>query len=127
MAYNILIVDDSATVRAVIRKTLELADVPVAQLFQAANGAEALNVLSDEWVDLVFADLNMPVMTGIEMVERMSEDGLLARIPVVIVSTEGSQTRIQQLLERGVSAFIRKPFTPEELREAVGQVMGEPK
>ena len=127
MAYNILIVDDSATVRAVIRKTLDLAEVPVARLFQAANGAEALTVLSDEWIDLVFADLNMPVMTGTELVERMSQDGLLARIPVIIVSTEGSQTRIQELLDRGVSAFIRKPFAPEELREVVGEVMGETK
>ena len=123
MAYNILIVDDSATVRAVIAKTLEIAGIPVNELYQAANGQEALDLLAEKWVDLVFADINMPVMNGIEMVERMSADGLLKTVPVIIVSTEGSSTRIEQLLGKGVSAYIRKPFTPEMLREAVDKLV----
>jgi two-component system chemotaxis response regulator CheY len=123
VAYNILVVDDSATVRAVIAKTLGIAGVPVSEIYQAANGQEALDLLSEHWVDLVFADINMPVMNGIEMVERMSADGMLDTIPVVIVSTEGSATRIEQLLSKGVSAYIRKPFTPEMLREVVDQIM----
>lgn len=124
MAYNILVVDDSVTVRAVIAKTLKIAEVPINELYQAANGKEALEILADSWVDLVFADINMPVMTGLEMVDKMSEDGLLDTTPVVIVSTEGSATRIEQLLDKGVSAYIRKPFTPEMLREVVDRVMG---
>jgi len=124
MALNILIVDDSATVRAVIIKTLEIAGIPVNELYQAENGQEALDLLAEHWIDLVFADINMPVMNGIEMVERMSADGLLKTVPVIIVSTEGSATRIEQLLGKGVSAFIRKPFTPEMLREAVDNIMG---
>jgi two-component system chemotaxis response regulator CheY len=123
VAYNILVVDDSATVRAVIAKTLQIAGVPVSELYQAANGQEALDLLGEHWVDLVFADINMPVMNGIEMVERMNADGMLNTIPVVIVSTEGSATRIEQLLNKGVSAYIRKPFTPEMLREVVDQIM----
>lgn len=124
MSYNILVVDDSATVRAVIIKTLEIVGVPVNELFQAGDGQEALDILAENWVDLVFADINMPVMTGIEMVERMSADGLLKTVPVIIVSTEGSATRIEQLLGKGVSAYIRKPFTPEMLREAVDKLIG---
>ncbi len=123
MAYNILVVDDSVTVRAVIAKTLDIAGVPVNELYQASNGQEALDLLAEHWVDLVFADINMPVMNGIELVERMSSEGLLDTIPVVIVSTEGSATRIEQLLNKGVSAYIRKPFAPEMLREVVDQVM----
>ena len=124
MSLNILIVDDSATVRAVIKKTLEIAEVPVSELYQAENGQEALDALSANWIDLVFADINMPVMTGIELVEKMAEDGLLKTVPVVIVSTEGSATRIEELKAKGVSAYIRKPFTPELLRSVVDDIVG---
>jgi len=124
MALNILVVDDSATVRAVIRKTLDLAEVPVKQLFEASNGKEALDVLGNNWVDLVFADINMPVMGGIEMIDKMNEDGILKSVPVVIVSTEGSKTRIEQLMQKGVSAYLRKPFTPELLRQVVDDILG---
>ena len=124
MAFNVLIVDDSETVRAVIVKTLEIGGVPVNEIHHAANGQEALEKLSTNWVDLVFADLNMPIMSGIEMIEEMSKDGIIESIPVVIVSTEGSATRIEQLKAKGVSAYIRKPFTPETIREVVFKVMG---
>ena len=123
MSYNILIVDDSETVRAVIAKTLELAGVPVAELSQAANGREALDILEKKWVDLIFADINMPVMSGIEMIEKMSDDGLLKTIPVIVVSTEGSATRIEQFKAKGVKAYLRKPFMPEQLREIVETVL----
>jgi two-component system chemotaxis response regulator CheY len=63
-------------------------------------------------------------MTGIEMVEKMSADGLLKTIPVVIISTEGSATRIEELKAKGVSAYIRKPFTPELLRSVVDDIVG---
>ncbi len=124
MSLNVLIVDDSRIIRAVIQKTIGLAGIPVKNFFQAENGQEGLNILKDNWIDLIFADINMPVMGGIEMVENMSNDGLLDTIPVIIVSTEGSRTRINSLKEQGVSAYIRKPFTPEMLRETVDTVVG---
>ncbi len=124
MALNILIVDDSRTMRAVIAKTLQLADVPVSELYEASNGKEALDILADHWIDLVFADINMPVMNGIEMVDKMCEDGLLKTVPVVIVSTEGSTTRIEQLKAKGVSAYVRKPFTPEMIQKVVDDIVG---
>lgn len=124
MSLNILVVDDSAVVRAVISKTFKLAGVPVGELYQAANGKEALEILNDKWVDLVFSDINMPVMGGVEMIEKMSDDGLLKTIPVVVVSTEGSTTRIEQLKSRGISAYVRKPFTPELVRKVVDDIIG---
>ena len=126
MALNILVVDDSTTVRAVIVRSLELAGVPVGNLHQAANGREALAILGAEWIDLVFADINMPVMNGVEMIEKMREDGLLQTIPVIICSTEGSVSRIEQLRASGVRAYIRKPFTPELLRQVVEDTVGVP-
>ena len=70
MSFNILIVDDSKTIRSVIKKTLNIARVPVGNLYEAENGKEALNVMNSNWIDLVFADINMPVMNGIEMIKK---------------------------------------------------------
>jgi len=123
MGYNIMIVDDSVTIRAIIAKTLRLAGIPVGELTEASNGREALEVLQSKWVDLVFLDINMPVMNGVELVEHMEADGLMSTVPVIVVSTEGSQTRIEQLYSKGVRAYMRKPFTPEGLKQVVDQVL----
>ncbi|MEA3221965.1 MAG: response regulator [Thermodesulfobacteriota bacterium] len=125
MAYNILVVDDSEIIRKVLIKTLLLAKVSVGELYEAANGKEALEILGDSWIDLVFADINMPVMNGVEMIEMMSKDGLLDKIPVVVISTESSSTRINELKIKGVRAYIQKPFTPEMVKKVVNDVMGE--
>ena len=124
MSYNILVVDDSRTTRVIIAKTLKLAGVPINELYQAENGAEALKILDSNWVDLVLADINMPVMDGVEMVDRMLKDGLMKTIPVVVVSTEGSKTRIEEMRAKGVRAYVRKPFTPEIVKKVVGDILG---
>ena len=123
MAFNVLVVDDSATIRAVIAKTLTMAEIPVNELYQASNGKEALDILDANWVDVVFADINMPVMDGLEMVDKMSKDGLLKTVPVIVVSTEGSTARMEELKAKGVSAYVHKPFTPELIREVMDSVM----
>ena len=125
MAYNILIVDDSKIIRSVIKKTLTIAEVPVNGFYEAGNGQEGLQIMSDNWIDLVFADINMPVMTGIEMIEKMAADDQFTKIPVIVVSTEGSKTRIEELVQKGAKAYVRKPFTPEVLKSVVSEVMGD--
>ncbi len=125
MSYNILIVDDSRTTRAVIAKTLNLSGVSIGELHEAENGKEALNILGENWVDLVLADINMPVMDGVEMVGRMSADGLMRTVPVVIISTEGSKTRIEEMRAKGVRAYIRKPCTPELIKNIVEEILGD--
>lgn len=124
MSVSVLVVDDSETVRAIIEKTLRMAEVPLTELYTAANGQEALEVLGQHWVDLVLTDINMPVMGGVELIERMNADESLRGIPVVVVSTEGSTTRIEELKTKGVRAYIRKPFTPERFREVFTELMG---
>lgn len=123
--YNILLVDDSKTIRSVIAKTLDIAGVEISNLYQAANGNEGLEILRSEWIDIVFADINMPVMGGMEMVAEMQKEGMLESIPVVIVSTEGSRQRIDELMEMGVKDYLRKPFTPEQLKEVVDKLLGQ--
>jgi two-component system chemotaxis response regulator CheY len=124
MAYNILIVDDSTIVRAMVKKTLAIAGVDVGEIFEAGDGREALDKLDANWVDVIFADINMPVMTGIELVDELASRNMLQATPVVIISTERSVTRIAELKAKGVSAYLNKPFTPEHLREVVSRVLG---
>ena len=124
MAYNILVVDDSATVRAMITKTLGMAGLDLQEIHQAKNGREALDLLQTHWIDLVLTDINMPEMDGLEMVQTMAADGLLRTVPVVVVSTEGSETRIQELRQQGIRGYVRKPFTPEEVKAVVENVLG---
>ncbi|MFP4175657.1 MAG: response regulator [Planctomycetota bacterium] len=125
MAYNILIVDDSPTVRAVIKKTLNLASFNIGQIMEAANGQEALNTIDEHDVDFILSDINMPVMSGVEFVDRLKERGELGSTPVIVISTEGSTTRIEELKRKGVSAYVRKPFTPESISNIVNNVMGK--
>jgi two-component system, chemotaxis family, chemotaxis protein CheY len=122
MAYNTLIVDDSSVMRSMIIKTLRMSGVPLGDLHQAANGKEGLEALSQHWIDLVIVDINMPVMTGEEMIGRMREDPHLSSIPIIVVSTEGSEQRIERLKEQGV-AFIHKPFAPETVRDTIKEIM----
>lgn len=124
MARNILLVDDSNTVKAVIAKALAMSGLAVDALFKAGNGQEGLEVLRRETVHLVIADINMPVMGGMRMVEEMKADGSLKGIPVVIISTEGNVDRIRELKEKGVAAFLRKPFQPVDLKRAVEGILG---
>ncbi len=124
MALNILVVDDSETVRSILLKTLKLSGIELNDPLQASNGREALAVLRENWVDLVLTDINMPDMGGVELVERMMDDDVLKAIPVVVVSTEGSATRIEDLKAKGVRAYVRKPFTPEQIREVLDEVLG---
>lgn len=124
MAYNILIVDDSKVVRTVVARTLQMSGLDVGSTYEAANGQEALDLLDKMWVDIVFADINMPVMSGLEMVDRMVDRNLLGTIPVVIISTERSITRIEELKSKGISAYLRKPFTPENIKHVVDRILG---
>jgi len=123
MALNVLIVDDSKVMRSMVLKTMKMAQVPLGDVIQAGNGQEGLDALDENWIDLVLVDINMPVMNGEEMIRRMRAAQETADIPVVVISTEGSETRIARLKEMG-AAFVHKPFTPEEIRDTIYSLTG---
>ena len=124
MAYNLLLVDDSVVVRKVLRKALGLSGLPIGEILEAENGAEALKVLNDNWIDLIFLDINMPVMNGIEFIEKLRASDTLHNIPVVVVSTEGSSERKDNLIKKDVKAYLRKPVTPEQLTDTITDILG---
>ena len=123
MAINILIVDDSKVMRAMILKTLRMAQVPLGDVHQAENGQKGLDLLDQQWVDLAIVDINMPVMNGEEMIDRMKENPEMKDIPVIVISTEGSKTRIERLEHKG-AVFIHKPFSAETVRDTINNILG---
>lgn len=100
-----------------------MAGLDVGIVMEAADGEEALAALKENWVDVVFSDIHMPNMSGDQLVEKMAADGLLASIPVVIVSSDRNQALRDRLEKWGVQAYITKPFRPESFKEVIHQVL----
>lgn len=126
MAYNVLIVDDSASMRKIIRKTLSLSGFQVGTCVEAANGKEALEMLPQHPVDLVLSDINMPEMNGVEFLWQLRQDARWKRLPVVMITTETSEAIVKEAIELGARGYLRKPFRPEQIRSCLSEIMGEP-
>lgn len=126
MAYNVLIVDDSGSMRKVLLKTLRLSGFDIGECLEASNGREALEVLEGRWIDLIISDVHMPEMDGIEFLRSLRQKAIFDNTPVVIVTTEANEDRLKQLMDLGASGYIRKPFRPEEIGALLSRIMGEP-
>ena len=126
MAFNVLIVDDSSSMRTILKKIIRASGFNVGECHEAADGKAALSVLADKWVDLVLTDINMPRMNGLELVAEMKRDELMRPVPVVMVTTEGSEKIMQEAMSLGAAGYIRKPFTPADIRRILNSIMGEP-
>jgi two-component system chemotaxis response regulator CheY len=123
MGFRVLVVDDSAVMRSMIVKTLRVSGLPVEATLEAGNGREALEVLEREPVDLALVDLNMPVMGGEELIDRLRLNPGTATLNVVVVSSDHTDARMQRLRRRGVP-IVHKPFNPAELRDAIVAATG---
>lgn len=123
MAINILVVDDSAVMRSMIIKTIDLCGLPIGEIHQASDGLAGLELLDREWIDLLFLDVNMPVMDGIETLKNVRSNSETRDTPVLIISTESNEDRIR-LIDQQNAGFIHKPFTPEILRTKILDLMG---
>jgi two-component system, chemotaxis family, chemotaxis protein CheY len=112
--------------RAVIKKVIKASGFAIGEFFEAGNGQEAMNVLDEHWLDLVLTDYNMPDMNGLQLLKAMKHSDTLADIPVVIVTTDGSDRRVEEFLKQGAAAYIKKPFTPEQIKAHLNRILGEP-
>jgi len=114
-----LIVDDSSVMRKIVERSLRQAGIEFASVLEAGNGKEALAQLETTSVDLVLSDINMPVMNGLEFVQSLTAMPSAKNVPVVMITTEASESFVMKALSCGARGYIRKPFTPDEIKEHV--------
>lgn len=123
MAFRVLLTDDSPAMRAFIRRVMELSGFAVSEWFEAGDGGEALELLRCHKVDVILTDINMPRMDGVEMMRRLESEQTLKNIPVVVISTDSTEKRVEQMTALGARGYLKKPFRPEELRDEMERVL----
>ena len=114
-----LIVDDSGVMRKIVERSLRQAGLELSEVWEASNGLEALALLQEKTPDLILSDINMPSMDGLEFVRQLRGVESAKGIPVVMITTEGSESRVVEALSCGARGYIRKPFTPEQVKQHV--------
>lgn len=114
---DVLIVDDSAAIRKILQRVLRQTEIPIGTVYEAGDGLEALETLRRQTIGLVLSDINMPNMDGLEFLSNMRAERSWQNIPVLMVSTEGTQAKVLEAVERGASGYVRKPFTAEQIKE----------
>ena len=119
MAKNILIVDDSATMRKIIMRGLRQAGIENAEFKEAGDGMEGLKAMEGTTFDLVLSDVNMPNMNGLDFIKAVKER-MPTPPPIVMITTEGSEEVIKEAMARGARGYLKKPFTPDKIQEIIG-------
>ena len=119
--YTILIVDDSPTIRRMVRASLDT--LPDATFNEAASGLQAIETLAVTSVQMVILDLNMPDMHGLDVLRFVRSHEHYKDVPVMILTTRGDQTRRDDALRAGASAYMTKPFSPATLSSSVRDLL----
>ena len=117
MSLNVLIVDDSSAIRKILQRVLRQVEAPIAEIYEAADGLEALNVLASQKVSFVLSDINMPNMDGLQLLSEIKSRAEFKALPVVMITTEGAQNKVLEAVNLGAAGYVRKPFTPEQIKE----------
>jgi two-component system chemotaxis response regulator CheY len=118
---RILVVDDFATMRKIVRNVLK--QINQTDVTEAENGKAALAVLRAEQIGLIISDWIMPEMTGIDFLRACKDDPDLKRIPFIMVTAEAQKESVVEAIKGGVDNYIVKPFTPDKLQAAINQAM----
>lgn len=121
---KVLIVDDSSVMRKIVERALRQAGLDLTEVLEASNGAEALTEVKKGTLDMILSDINMPVMDGLEFLRNLGSIECAKGVPVVMITTEGSEARVVEALSAGAKAYLRKPFTPEQVKERVTPLLG---
>ena len=114
---DVLIVDDSAAIRKILKRVLQQAEISIGQIFEAGDGFEALERLREQPVHLILSDINMPNMDGLQFLRRLKTSVEWKDVPVVMITTEGGQQKVVEAIERGAVGYVRKPFNAEQIKE----------
>ena len=119
MPLDVLIVDDSAAIRKILHRVLVQAELDLGKVVEASDGQEALTTLGANTIGLILSDINMPNMDGIEMLSKIRANAAWKNVPIIMITTEGSQEKVMQALQLGASGYVRKPFTPDQIKETL--------
>lgn len=114
---NVLIVDDSAAIRKILHRVLGQAKVAITEVFEASDGLEALAAMRKHNMGLVLSDINMPNMDGLQLLSQVRAVEQWRSIPFVMITTEGSHAKVLEAVQLGASGYVRKPFTPDQIKE----------
>jgi two-component system chemotaxis response regulator CheY len=120
---DVLIVDDSAAIRKILRRVLQQAEVTVGEVYEAGDGFEGLERMKEQPVHLVFSDINMPNMDGLQFLSAIKKNPDWKDIPVVMVTTEGSQAKVMEAVQLGADGYVRKPFTADQIKEKLAGIV----
>jgi two-component system chemotaxis response regulator CheY len=123
MALNILVVDDSTAIRKILIRVLRQTALAIGEIFEARDGLEALDVVRNNPLNLVLSDINMPNMDGLGLLAELKGDDRWRNLPVVMITTEGSEDKVGQAIRLGSAGYIRKPFTAEQIQEKIGSLL----
>jgi two-component system, chemotaxis family, chemotaxis protein CheY len=120
---DVLIVDDSAAIRKILRRVLQQAELPLGQVYEAGDGAEAVASLKNQKVQLILSDINMPNMDGLQFLSELKSNPEWKDVPVIMITTEGSQAKVLEAVQLGAVGYVRKPFTAEQIKEKLTGLM----
>jgi len=121
--YDLLIVDDSNAIRKILQRVIHTAEIPLRNVYEAADGLEALAVLKANNVSLVVSDINMPNMDGLQLLTQIRANEAWKNVPVIMITTEGSQAKVIEAAQLGANGYVRKPFTPEQIKNALSALV----
>jgi two-component system chemotaxis response regulator CheY len=119
MDLNVLIVDDSSAIRKILVRVLSQTDLPIKQVHEANDGAEALKIVEANDVSLILSDINMPNVDGLELLQKLRLSPKWKDLSVVMITTEGSQAKVMEAVQLGAKGYVRKPFTADQIKEKV--------
>jgi len=117
MESDVLVVDDSAAIRKILQRVLRQTDMAIGTIHEAGDGQEALTLLGHHQVDLVLTDINMPKMDGLQLLASLKTSAQWRNIPVVMITTEGVETKVAEAVKLGAAGYVRKPFTADQIKE----------
>ncbi len=120
---SVMIVDDSSVMRKIVERSVRQTGLSVDKVIEAENGAAALTILNTQQPDLILSDINMPTMDGLELLRQLHAAAAPVKVPMVMITTEGSEAKVQEAISLGARGFIRKPFTPQEVKEQIARAL----
>ena len=124
MESDVLVVDDSAAIRKILQRVLRQTGMAIRTIHEAGDGQEAVDLLGGgHHVDLVLTDINMPRMDGLQLLAALKAAPDWRNIPVVMITTEGGETKVAEAVKLGAAGYVRKPFTADQIKEKLAGIL----